>query len=99
MSKIESNEAVIIVLQNPREKIWGVLNEINAAGIYVRGIDLNAFDELMRAIQNNEYFYGLSSLFIPMWRVERISRDEPDGDIPSLVQQFEERTGVNVADL
>lgn len=93
--KIETGESVIIVLHNPREKIWGVLQEINAAGVYVRGIDLNAFEDFSRAWQNGEHFYGLSNLFFPMWRVERISKDERDGDIPSVREQFEQRTGLD----
>jgi hypothetical protein len=28
-----------------------------------------------------------------MWRVERLSRDESAGGVPSLAEQFEQRTG------
>lgn len=31
--------------------------------------------------------------FFPMWRVERISKDETSGGIPSLREQVENRTG------
>lgn len=99
MAKIEDGEIVIAVLHSPREKVWGILGEINQAGIYLRGIDLNAFDELVKAIQNKEPFYGLSEQFFPLWRVERITRDEPNGDIPSMNQQFEQRTGILLAQI
>lgn len=90
---IESGAAVIIVLHSPREKCWGMLDEINAAGVFLRGLDLNAFDDWTRAVVHDEPFIGLTDLFFPMWRVERLTRDEAAGGVPSLAEQFEKRTG------
>jgi len=98
MPKIQENENVVIVLHSPREKFWGVLRELSAAGAYARGIDLNAFDEFIRAVRNNEHFYGVTEAFFPMWRVEKISRDESSADIPAMSEQFEERTGKKIED-
>ena len=98
MSKIETDDAIVLVLHSPREKFWGVLHEINSSGVFVRGIDLNAFDEFVRSTQNDEGFYGLSSAFFPLWRVERISKDERSGEIPSMIEQFEHRTGFSIVD-
>lgn len=97
--KIESGEIVVLVLHSPREKLWGILQEINPAGVYIRGIDLNAFNEFIRSAQNGEHFYGFSNIFFPLWRVERISRDEQDGDIPPLLEQFESRTGLRIEEM
>ena len=96
---IQPGIAVIIVLHTPREKCWGVLDEINAAGVFLRGLDLNAFDDWLRAITHEEPFVGFGDLFFPMWRVERISKDETSGGIPSLCDQAEHRTGRTVAEL
>src|ERR687883_78000 len=96
---IDSGAAVILVLHSPREKCWGVLDEINAAGVFLRGLDLNSFDDWVRAIAHDEPFIGFGDLFFPMWRVERISRDESAGGIPSLAEQFEQRTGRSVQEL
>lgn len=96
--KIKSGEVVIVVLQNPREKVLGVLHEIDAAGIFVRGIDLNYFDEWSRAIKNGEMHLSMQDSFYPMWRVERISRDEHSDVMPSMVEQFERRTGLKIED-
>ena len=96
MAKIEIGETIIIVLRDPREKIWGILSEINSAGVFLRGIDLNAFDDWMRALVNNEPFFGMTDYFFPMWRVERITKDERSGDIASLSEQFEMRTGIKI---
>ena len=93
MKGIEKGTAVVIVLHSPREKCWGILDEINAAGVFLRGLDLNAFDDWTRAVVHDEPFVGLTDLFFPMWRVERLTRDEAAGGIPSLAEQFEKRTG------
>lgn len=85
--------AVILVLHSPREKCWGVLGEVSAAGVFLRGLDLNAFDDWVGAVLHEEPFMGLSDLFFPMWRVERLSRDESAGGVTSLAEQFEQRTG------
>jgi hypothetical protein len=90
---------VLLVLHSPREKCWGMLDEITAAGVFLRGLDLNGFDEWLRAIVHGEPFIGLSSLFFPMWRVERVSRDESTGGVPSLQQQVEQRTGRSLKEI
>ena len=90
---VKRGASVLLVLHSPREKCWGVLEEINAAGIFLRGLDLNAFDEWVQAVAHDEPFMGLSDLFFPMWRVERLSRDESGEGVPSLAEQFEKRTG------
>ena len=90
---IEAGAAIVLVLHTPREKCWGVLDEISAAGVFLRGLDLNAFDDWVRAVTHDEPFIGLTDLFFPMWRVERLSRDETAGGVPSLAEQFEQRTG------
>ena len=93
---IAAGAVVVIVLQSPREKCWGVLEEINAAGIFVRGLDLNAFEDWTRAVAHGEPFIGLTDMFLPMWRVERLTRDESGGGVPSMAEQFEQRTGKSV---
>ncbi len=98
MPKIEANELIILIMHSPREKVWGVLHEINGAGAFIRGIDLNAFEDYMKAILHDEPFLGLNDQFFPLWRIERLSRDEPFGDIPSLNEQFEQRTGYSITE-
>ncbi|HEX8137833.1 MAG TPA: hypothetical protein VF544_09610 [Pyrinomonadaceae bacterium] len=96
---IEAGAAVVIVLHSPREKCWGVLDRISAAGIFLRGLDLNAFDDWVQAVAADEPFIGLTDLFFPMWRVERLARDESAGGVPSLSEQFERRTGKRLQEL
>ncbi len=96
---IQPSTAVIIVLHSPREKCWGLLDEITPAGVFLRGLDLNAFDSWLHAVTHDEPFFGLGDLFFPMWRVERIAKDEASGEVPSLSQQVERRTGRPVEEL
>jgi hypothetical protein len=91
--------AVVIVLHTPREKCWGVLDEINPAGVFLRGLDLNAFDDWVSALVHSEPFPGFGDLFFPLWRVERISRDEAAGGVPSLCEQLEKRTGLTIREI
>jgi hypothetical protein len=90
---------IVLILHTPREKCWGILDEITAAGVFLRGLDLNSFDDWVRALAHDEPFIGIGDQFFPMWRVERISRDEPAGDLPSLYEQLEQRTGRTVQEL
>lgn len=96
---IKRGTTALIVLHTPREKCWGVIDEINSAGVFLRGLDLNSFDEWLRAVAHQEPFVGFGDLFFPMWRVERISRDETSGGIPSLREQAEKRTGRTLDEL
>jgi hypothetical protein len=98
-SGIRRGSAVLLVLHSPREKTWGILDEISAAGVFLRGLDLNSFDDWVAAVVHDEPFVGFGDLFFPMWRVERISRDESSADLPSLCEQVERRTGRPIEEL
>jgi hypothetical protein len=76
-----------------------VLDQINSAGVFLRGLDLNAFDDWVRSLLHDEPFMGVGDLFFPMWRIERIAKDETSGGVPSLCEQLEQRTGRSVEDV
>jgi hypothetical protein len=97
--RIAPGTAVVIVLHSPREKCWGVLDELNSAGVFLRGLDLNAFDDWLTALVHDQPFIGLGDLFFPMWRIERIAKDEAAAGVPSLCEQAEKRTGTTIQDL
>ena len=96
--KYEAGDCVILILQNPREKVFGVIDEISAAGITIRGIDLDYFEDWSRSIANGEPYLAMSESFFPMWRVERMTKDKGNGEIPSMEELFEERTGLKLAE-
>lgn len=91
---MEPHSIVVVSLHNPKEKVWGELISIHAAGITVRAIDLNSFDDFIRQVLHPDGDrVGLATLFFPMARVERIALDEPSGSIPSLAALFERKVG------
>jgi len=96
---MKPNSIVIVSLHSPKEKIWGILLDINVSGITVRGIDLNSFDHFVSEINQLEAErIGLPTVFFPMTRVERISLDEPSGSIPSMAEIFERKIGRTLLD-
>ncbi|MFN0279162.1 MAG: hypothetical protein ACKVRN_11245 [Pyrinomonadaceae bacterium] len=96
--KIEAGDIVVAVLHSPREKLLGIINAINPAGITIRSIDLGYFDDWCRAISSGEAHLQMSDNFFPMWRIERITRDESTDDMPAMWEQFETRTGRRLED-
>lgn len=96
--RYEPGDCVLLILQNPREKVFGILDELSPAGVSIRGIDLEYFEDWSRAIANGEPHLAMSETFFPMWRVERMSRDTGSSEIPSMQEQFEERTGLRLAE-
>lgn len=91
---MEPHSIVVVSLFNPKEKIWGELLAINAAGVTVRGIDLYSFDDFIRQTRDPEgERVGLPTLFFPMTRIERIALDEDRGSIPSMAALFAQKVG------
>jgi hypothetical protein len=93
---IPKGSPVIVYLHGPREKIWGVLVELTVAGIYLRGIDLNTFEDWTQMIVRGERNIGLTHQFLPMWRIERVALDESVDDIPSMADRFAQRVGLTI---
>jgi len=94
---IRSGSLVIVHLVNPTEKFWGVLQELGVAGVMLRGINVSSFDDWMaQAGRQGEQSLGLSTMFVPLFRVERIFLDEPVGEVASYRQRFHRRVGLPV---
>jgi hypothetical protein len=96
---VQLNSIVIVSLHTPREKVWGELLDVSTAGVTMRGIDLNSFDDFIRQVLHPEGDrVGLPTVFFPMQRIERIALDEPTGSIPSMADLFERRVGRSLKD-
>ena len=96
---MDLNSIVVISLHSPKEKLWGELLALHPAGVTLRGIDLNSFDDFIRQVRDPEGDpIGLPTVFFPMNRIERISLDEALGSIPSLADVFAQKTGTRLAD-
>ncbi len=97
--KMEPHSIVLVSLHTPKEKMWGELVQLQVAGITLRGIDLNSFDDFIRQVMDPDGArVGLPTVFLPMQRVERVALDEPNGSIPSLSEMFEKRVGRSIRD-
>ncbi|HUN88397.1 MAG TPA: hypothetical protein VMU28_06380 [Terriglobales bacterium] len=83
---------VLITLNSPREKFWGAVLEITPAGVSVRGLDLNSFDEVTAMLRAHENVMP-ATVFFPLNRMERIELDVSNGPIPSLAERFETKSG------
>jgi hypothetical protein len=90
---------VILYLQAPKEKIWGILVSLSPSGVVVRGLDLVVFDEWMRQeARGEEAGLGLATIFYPMGRLERMERDESLGPMASYADRFFRAVGRTVHD-
>ena len=87
----EASSLVVLNLVNPKEKFFGMLISLTAAGATVRAINLDSFEDWLRQIaRGEEMSIDLVTMFVPLFRVERIFLDEPAGTIPSYAQRFED---------
>lgn len=84
---------VVVTLSNPRDKFWGMILALAPEGLSVSGIELASVDDLAVMVKGGEVFTP-SVVFFPMHRIHRIELDLPDGDIPSLSQRFQAKTGL-----
>lgn len=99
-SELTAGAPVLVYLREPQEKLWGVLRGLDGAGVTLRGIELGSFDEWVAQVERDEEnVVGPSLLFIPSRRVDKVLLDEPSGELPSLSQRFEQRTGLRVEDV
>ena len=87
---------VIVHLAQPTEKLWGVLLRLAPEGITVRAINVSSFDDWARAVARREASLDLQTMFVPLFRVERMFLDEQVGEVESYGQRFARLAGVAV---
>lgn len=85
---------VVVSCSSPREKFWGVLLGLSAAGVTVRGVSVETFEDFLRQwVGEGEHLIGPVTLFLPLHRVERIEVDESAGVVEGLGERFERVAG------
>lgn len=93
----DASALVIVNLVNPKEKFFGVLKALSAAGVTMRAVNLDSFEDWIHQIAHGEdQSIEMIAMFVPLFRVERIFLDEPAGAIKSYAQRFEEVVGMKV---
>ena len=90
----DQNALVLLHLTSPKEKFFGVLRSLSAAGVTMRAMNLDSFDDWVRQIaRGEESEIEMITVFVPLFRVERVFLDEPAGAIRSYAQRFQDVTG------
>lgn len=89
---------ILLHLVNPTEKFWGILGELGVAGVTLRGISVEAFDDWtsQAAHPEEEPTLDLGTMFFPLFRIERMFLDESVGQVESYRQRFARRVGRRV---
>ena len=93
------NALVILNLVNPKEKFFGALRALSPAGVTLRAMNLDSFEDWIRQIARDEdEELEMVTMFVPLFRVERIFLDEPAGAVLSYSQRFRQVVGREVTD-
>lgn len=94
---LDAGTIVIAHLVNPTEKFWGELRSIDGTGVAMRGLNVDVFEDWIAQIGREEpQSLGLATMFVPLFRVERIFLDEQVGEVEGYSQRFERRVGMSI---
>lgn len=95
---IEAGDIVILHLSNPPEQFWGVLEDLSPAGVTFRGLNVGSFEDFLAqaARGGDEQSLGFSTMFVPLFRVERLFLDQQVGIVESYQQRFAQRVGATL---
>ena len=87
----------VLYLHSPKEKVWGLVVALDAAGIVIRGLDLSVFEDWVRQeARRDEPQIAPATIFYPMGRVERLEHDETAGPVVSCADRFAAEVGCGV---
>jgi hypothetical protein len=91
---VNAGDLVTIHLGSPRDKYWGVLLALTPAGVTLRGLPLEIFEDWTRQTARHETIQlGAVTAFFPAHRIERIELDESIGVVEGLGARFRRLTG------
>ena len=94
-----SGQLVVLVLREPKERVWGRLLGLEAAGVAVRGVELTPWEEILSLVKRGEpEQVARSTRFVPMHRVESLYLDEPSSGVESLADEFRRRAQAEPVD-
>ena len=91
-------KSVVVFLQAPRERFWGLLRSLDVRGALVDGIEADALESWARQVaRGDEDAMSPSSVFFPAGRIEKILLDRSSRAVPSLEKRFKQITGQSLA--
>ena len=94
----QAGTLVLVTLSVPREKFWGAILALSAAGVSLRGCELISFEDCVAMTRSGQAFPA-SAVFFPMHRVERMEIDSSMNGLPSLAERFAKDTGVDAGQM
>lgn len=90
----EVGQWVVLVLRDPRERIWGRLLGLEPSGVALRGLDVKPWEEILQVVRSGDLDQlSMGTRYFPLHRVESMYLDEPSSGTPSLREEFLRRTG------
>ena len=97
MIAFQDGSAAVLYLTEPKEKIWGLVVSVSAAGVVMHGLRLDSFEDWMRQeARNEEELLGLVTAFYPLPRIERLEEDRSVGSVVSYSARFAKAVGRTV---
>jgi hypothetical protein len=91
---MDAGTLVLVHLVQPKEKYWGVLLALGPAGVTLRGLELDLFDDWARQQRPGaDGELGVSTLFVPLHRIEKLFEDARVGSVASYAERFYEIVG------
>ena len=97
---MEAGTLVLVHLVAPKEKYWGLLEALSPAGLTLRGLELDLFDDWARPQRPGaEAELGVSTLFVPLHRIEKMFEDARVGSVASYTERFFVIVGRDVRDV
>jgi hypothetical protein len=97
---VESGTLVLVHLVSPKEKYWGVLQALEPAGLTMRGISVELFDDWARQHRTGgDAELGIARMFVPLHRIEKVFEDARVGSVASYAERFFEMVGRDVREV
>jgi hypothetical protein len=90
MDGISPGDVVVVHCREPREKVWGLLLQLDGVGVCVRGMDLGSVEDWIRQqATGGEQLLGPSTFLVPLHRVQRVDLDEVTvGGVAGFAQRY-----------
>jgi hypothetical protein len=99
MTGIDPDSLVVVNCANPREKVWGVLMQLDAVGAVIRGLDLNSVEDWLSQERNHgDSLITPGTFLIPTHRILRIDLEECGGPVESFGDRYAAACGRDVRD-
>jgi hypothetical protein len=94
---MDAGTLVLVHLVQPKEKYWGVLLALSPAGMTLRGLELDSFDDWARQQRPGaDAELGVATLFVPLHRIEKLFEDARVGSVASYAERFFDIVGSDV---